>query len=239
LNRLPDGVELRASRLWNDMGAAMAADLPRLFALAAPFTLLVSVAIGLFGPPPPTEAFEFTGPQLLWLLVVPSLAASAAQLIVNAMVLRPDQAPRWSVAAGLSAWPVLMLYQLALAVPLGLALVALVLPAVWLFGRLAFVVGPVVICETRDPMALLRRTWDLTRGHDLQLALFIVLGLFGVIGIGLLADIAGSAAEVVAKLAGLDAVGRFLRVLLPGIGATFTTIGAGAASAIAYRQMLK
>lgn len=239
MSRLPDGVGLRASRLWNDMGAGMAADLPRLFALAAPFTLLVSVAVGLFGPPSPTQPFDYTGAQLLWLLVVPSLAAAAAQLIVNAVVLRPALAPRESLVAALSAWPVLMLYQIAVAVPLGIATVLLVLPGLWLFGRLAFVVGPVVICETRDIGQLFRRTWDLTRGHDLQLALFVLLGLFAVIGVGLLADIAGSAAQVVAKLAGLEGIGRFLRVLVPGIGATFTSIGAGVASAIAYRQLLR
>lgn len=221
------------------MGAAMAADQSRLFFLAAPFTLFVTVAVGLLGPPPPTEAFAFSGPQLLWLLVVPSLAAALAQLVVNAVVLRPHVAPRLALAAAVSAWPILLLCQAALAIPLALAFVALVVPAIWLFGRLAFVAGPVVICETSDPMAVLRRSWDLTRGHDLQLMLFVVIGLFAVVGIGLLADIAGSAAQVVAKLAGLDNVGRFLRVLLPGIGATFTTVGAGAASALAYRQLLR
>lgn len=221
------------------MGAAMAADQSRLFFLAAPFTLFVSVAVGLFGPPPPNDAFSFTGPQLLWLLVVPSLAAAAAQLVINAFVLRPQVAPRLAFTAAFAAWPILMLYQMMLALPLALAFLMLVAPAVWLFGRLAFVAGPVVICETSHPTQVLQRNWDLTRGHDLQLTLFVVIGLFAVVGIGLLADIAGSAAQVVAKLAGLDGFGRFLRALLPGIGATFTTVGAGVASALAYRQLVR
>jgi hypothetical protein len=217
----------------------MAADQSRLFFLAAPFTLLVSVAVGLFGPPPPSEAFVFTGPQLLWLVAVPGLSAALAQLVVNAIVLRPQVAPRLALAAAFAAWPILMLYQAMLALPLALAFVMLVVPSIWLFGRLLFVAGPVVICETSHPSMVLQRSWDLTRGHDLQLSVFVVIGVFAVLGIGLLADIAGSAAQVVAKLAGLESFGRFLRVLLPGIGATFTTMGAGVASAIAYRQLVR
>ena len=51
----------------------------------------------------------------------------------------------------------------------------------------------VVLAEGGTPFALLRRSWALSEGQGLQLTLFLVLGLFGVIGIGILAEGAGAA----------------------------------------------
>jgi hypothetical protein len=106
-----------------------------------------------------------------------------------------------------------------------------------LFARLLFLSGAVVLAEGGTPFALLRRSWALSEGQGLQLTLFLVLGLFGVIGIGILAEGAGAALDVVARTGGLASVGRFLHALVPAIGNCLVTIGVGGASAAAYRQL--
>ncbi len=230
---------LTAFALWDAMGSAMMADLNRLFFLAAPFTLLVSVAVGLFGPPPPESFAEMTGAQLFWQLALPSLVGAIGQLAVSAMILRPGTAPRAALMTAFGVWPLYVLTQLLVSLPVGLGFLVLILPGIWLFGRLAFLPGPLLMLQRSGPVAAVRESWALTRDDGVQLALFILIGLFAVIGVGLIAEIAGSAVDSVLKLAGAPSLGRFLHLLLPGIGTCFTTIGFGAASAIASQRLVR
>lgn len=228
---------LSAAALWDAMSATLRADLPRLFFLVAPFALLPAVAADLFGPPAPTSLDGISNQQLLWRLALPSLIGAFGQLAATHLVLHPDLTPRDALRAALTVFPVYALAQLGGSVPVGLGLLLLLLPGLWLFARLLFLSGAVVLAEGGSAIGLLRRTWALSEGHGLQLSLFLLLGLFGVVGIGILAEGAGAALDVVARSAGLAGVGRFLHALVPGIGNCLVTIGIGAACALAYRTL--
>lgn len=228
---------LSAAALWDMMSTAVRADLPRLFFLVAPFALLPAVAVELLGPPAPTSVDSISNQQLLWRLAVPSLIAAFGQLAATHLVLRGNATPREALAAALAVFPAYALAQLLGSLPVGLGLLLLVVPGLWLFARLLFLSGAVALAEGGTPIALLRRSWAMSEGQGLQLTLFLVLGLFGVIGIGILAEGAGAALDVVARSAGLAAVGRFLHALVPAIGNCLVTIGVGGASAMAYRQL--
>ena len=228
---------LSAAALWDTMSTAVRADLPRLFFLVAPFALLPAVAVELFGPPAPTSLDAISNQQLLWRLAVPSLIAAFGQLAATYLVLRGNATPREALAAALAAFPAYALAQVSGSLPVGLGLLLLLVPGLWLFARLLFLSGAVVLAEGGTPFALLRRSWALSEGQGLQLTLFLVLGLFGVIGIGILAEGAGAALDVVARTGGLASVGRFLHALVPAIGNCLLTIGVGGASAAAYRQL--
>lgn len=229
---------LSAAVLWDMMSTTLRADLPRLFFLVAPFALLPAVAVELFGPPAPTSVDNISNQQLLWRLAVPSLIAAFGQLAATHLVLRGGDTPRDALAAAMAVFPAYALAQLVGSLPVGLGLLLLVVPGLWLFARLLFLSGAVALAEPGTPFALLRRSWALSEGHGLQLTLFLLLGLFGVIGIGILTEGAGAAFDVVARIAGLDAVGRFLHALVPAIGNCLVTIGVGGASAAAYRQIV-
>lgn len=229
---------LRAGDIWNDMSAALSADLSRLFFIAAPFTLLPVVAIELFGPPAITSIDKVSPDQWLWRLAVPSLLAALAQLAATQLVLSPSAPPGRALARAFAVFPWYILAQMAAALPVGLGVLLLVLPGIYLFGRLVFLAGAVATAEGLAPLAILQRCWALTADLAVPLCLFIIVGLFAMIGISLMADVAGSTLAVVAKAAGLDAVGRFLSALAIGIAQTITAIGAGAASAVAYRRLL-
>lgn len=221
------------------MATAMMGDLGRLFALVAPFTILPVVAIDLFGPPPVTNLDRITNQQLLIGLALPSVISAFGQLAASHLVLRRDLTPRDSLLAAAAAFPMFLLAQFVMALPIGVALLFLLVPGIWLFGRSLFLSGAVMLAEPMAPIPLVRRCWQLTAGNDLPLLLFIVLGLLGALGIGLMAEGAGAALDVVATFVGLDGVGRFFHALLPAIGNCFITIAVGAASAVAWRQLAR
>ena len=124
-----------------------------------------------------------------------------------------------------------------MALPIGIGLTLLLVPGIWLFGRVLFVSAAAVLAEPAAPLQLLQRCWHMTAGNGAALTLFLVLGLLGVVGIGLMAEGAGAALDVVARFVGMAQVGRFLHALMPGIGSCFVSVGVAAASAIAYRQL--
>lgn len=230
---------LTAASIWDAMSAAMMADLARLFFLVAPFTLLPAVAIELLGPPPPTSIATISGEQMLFRLALPSLIGAIGQLAAAALVLRADATPRDALAAALAAWPLYVLAQLVGSLPVSLGLMLLVVPGIWLFGRLLFLTGAIAVTQRGSPLDLLRRSWALSADHGLQIGLFLVLGLFGLIGVEILAEGAGAALDVVARAIGLAGVGHFLRALLPGIANCLVTIGIGAAAAVTYLHLMR
>ena len=219
------------------MATAMMADLGRLFFLVAPFTILPLVAIDLFGPEPAKSLATITNQQLFIGLGLPSIISAFGQLAAIHLVLRRELTPRDSLGAAVAAFPIYALTQFVMALPIGIGLLLLLVPGIWLFGRVLFVSGAAVLAEPAAPLQLLQRCWNLTAGNGAALTLFLVLGLLGVIGIGLMAEGAGAALDVVARFVGMTGVGRFLHALMPGIGSCFVTIGLGAASAVAYRQL--
>lgn len=230
---------LTAMAIWDGMGAALRADLSRQFAVAAPFTLLLAVAVELFGPPAPVQLAGISGPQLLWRFVVPALTASFAQLAIIHMVMAPDRTPRDALAAASVAFLPFLAAQLIGAVPVSFGLVALILPGLYLFGRLIFMAGPIIVAEGIGPLAALQRSWQLSDRAGTPLTLFMALGLFSVIGVGLLGEGAGAALHVVARAVGADAIGRFLHALLPALGNSLVAIGSAAASAVTFMALAR
>ncbi|MEI6485870.1 MAG: hypothetical protein WCO11_06335 [Sphingomonadales bacterium] len=228
---------LTAARIWDGMSSAMLADLARLFFLVAPFTLLPAVAVELFGPPVPATLAAITPSQMVFRLALPSLIGAIGQLAAAGLVLRVDAAPRDALRTAFAMWPAFVVAQLLGSFPVGIAGLLLVLPGVWLFGRLLFVSGALAMAEGGTPFQLLRRNWALTENAGLQIFLFLLLGLLGLLGIEILAEGAGAALQVVAGTIGLGGVGHFLRALVPGIANGLVTIAIAVAGVVAYRQL--
>ncbi len=215
------------------------ADLNRLFFLVAPFTLLVSVATGLFGPPPPAGLDSMTTAQLTWHILLPGLVGAVAQLAVSALLLAPGATPREALSRAVALWPSFILSNMLISLPVALGFLLLILPGIWLFARLAFLPGAILAARGGSPVDAVRASWEMSADDGLQLALFILIGLFAVIGIGLIGESLGAAIDSVLRLAGLPSLGRFLHLLVPGIGNCFTTIGFGVAAAIAYQRLVR
>jgi hypothetical protein len=230
---------LAVSAIWDGMTSLLTADLSRMFFVAAPFTLLVAVAVQLFGPPAPITVTEITPSQMLWRLALPSLAAALAQLAISHMVLHPGQPPRVALQAAAAVFPAYIGSQLLASLPVGVGVLALLLPGLYLFARLMFVAGAVAMTDRGTPVSILQRSWSVTQGQGLPLFLFLVLGLFSVIGISILAEGAGAALDVVARFVGMQGIGRFVHALMVGIGSCIVAVGTAVAGAVAYRLLLR
>jgi hypothetical protein len=228
---------LSFSAIWDGMTGAVLADLSRLFFIAAPFTLLIGVALDLFGPPRPENLTEISPSQWFWLLLVPAVGASFAQLVVTRLVLDPDADPRAAFGAAIAIWPVYIGAQLLSALPIGMGFLLLFVPGLYLYARLGFLTSAVAVVEGGPPLAILRRSWALSADSALQLFLFLVVALFGMVGIFMLTGGAGAALDVLAKLIGFDSVGRFLSAAAAGVASAIIAVAGAAASAVAYRRL--
>jgi hypothetical protein len=221
------------------MTALVLGDLSRLFFVAAPFTLLPSVAVQLFVPQLPANLADITGQQFAWMVLLPFLIGNLAQLVVTALLLRPDVTAQEAFTRAVPMWLPYLAVLLLVAVPVSLGVLALIVPGLYLYVRLAFLASAVIVAEGGAPMDVLKRSWALSEGGQGALILFAIVAIFGVIGVLMLSSFAGTAVDVLARLVGLDAIGRFALALVGGIASTILSIAGAAASVFCWRQLAR
>ena len=166
--------DLSVGSIWQAVVSELRQHFWTLFAIAAPFTLLVDMALTQFGPPPPKAIGDFTPRVLLGLVLLPALVGVIAQLAVARMAAVPAEVPRAALAMALRRLPFFLTAVLLVAWPLGFAggllfavpslrwaAAVLVLPALYLAARLYPMVATAVV-EPIGPVAILQRTWQMT-----------------------------------------------------------------------------
>jgi hypothetical protein len=207
-----------------------------MFAIAAPFTLLVDMVLALYGPAQPQTMAELTPRAVLILLVIPALIAAIAQLAVAHLVVRPGEAPRTALSAAFAALPVYVGVLLATALPTGIGYLLLIVPGLYLSARL-FLMVPAAVVERGGVMATIRRSWDLTADSAWAIALLLVLGILFIFGASVLATGLGAAIASVLTVMGLKSVGVFIAALFPALLATVVAIASATASAVTFRRL--
>jgi len=221
------------------------------FAVAAPFTLLVDMSLRVFGPTPPKTTADFTTSTLFWLVLLPGLIASLAQLSVAGLILRPQITPRTALAAALVVWPVYMAALILSSLPFSAGFVLLTLlglpPAIaisfplllgiYIFGRLLPIVAVAIMSPKTSPLAMLRTSWSLTQPNGWTLAGFMLPAILGIIGLSLIAGGVGSALGTVFTILGFAEVSRFAAGLIPAIASTFVAIGSAAIASLLYKKL--
>ncbi len=204
--------------------------------VAAPFTLLVDMAMTVFGPEPPKTIAAMTPRLVLILIVIPGLIGAIGQMAVARLVTEPGAAPRVALAAAFVAMPAYVLSLLVSAIPIGLGLMLLVLPGLYLAARL-FLVVPLAATERLGAIALLERSWRLTAGHGVPIMGFLLLAVLFVLGASVLAGGIGAALGTVFKLVGLGAVGGFVNNLVAAVLATAIAVANAAAASVIYLRL--
>jgi hypothetical protein len=227
---------LTASGIWNATVAAVRPDFAVLFALAAPFTLLVSMAVQMFGPPPPTTFEEFTPKVAVVLLLIPSVIGAIGQLALTWLIATPGGTPRRALAVALRTLPAYLLAVLLITPATSLGLLLLVVPGLYLFARM-FLVGPIMVVESLRPVPALRRSWALTAPVGWTILLFMVLALLFVFGASVLASGVGAALGLLFTALGLKSVGGFVAALVAATISTVFTIGSAAAGVVIYQRV--
>lgn len=219
------------------MTAPLAGRLSEFFAIAAPFTLFVDIALRTFGPKPPTSADGITPTSLFWLVLLPTVIASIAQLAIVHLLLRPAVPPRAALAAAFAAWPGYLAALMLSAVPTGLAVLVFVIPGLYVASRLFLVLPLAVLSPGASPIAIVKRSWALTGPAAWPIFGFFLLAIVAVFGASLVAGGVGSAIGSAFALFGLAAVGKFAAGLVPAVAATFVTIGNAALASYLYRRL--
>jgi hypothetical protein len=231
------GQGLPIGEVWQEIAATMRDRIGLFLAVAAPLTLLVEMALRTFGPAPPATVAEVSARSLFWLIVLPGIIASLAQLVVAHLVLRPQATPRLALSAALAVWPGYLAALMFSALPTGLGFLLLVLPGLYITARLFLLVPLACLAEPADPIGLLRQSWTMTRPVGWPLFGFFTLILLGVLGLGIVASGVGGAIGAVLTLIGFKAAGHFAAGLVPAFASTLVTIAMAIAACVIYRRL--
>ncbi len=227
---------LRAAEIWQATLGVLRPDFWSLFAVAAPFTLLVDMLLAQFGPEQPRTVAELTLRVMVILVLVPALIGAIAQLAVARMIARPDEPPRRALGAALAALPAFIGVLLLTAIPTGIGLLLLVIPGLYVASRL-FLVVPIAALERSGPVATVQRSWEITAGNGWGIAWFLVLTVLFLLGASFLSAGVGSALASVLTVAGLKPVGLFLANLVTAVLATVISIASSAAATVIYLKL--
>jgi hypothetical protein len=239
---------LTVTTIWHGTIAALRPDFGVLFALVAPFTLLVSMVVELFGPPPPTTIAEFTPRVVVMLLLIPSVIGAFGQLALTWLLATPGGTPRQALGTALRTLPGYLLAVLLITVPGSalamllvtpttlIALVLLIVPGLYMFARM-FLVGTVMVIESLGPVAALRRSWVLTAPVGWTILLLFVIALLLAIGAAVLASGIGAALGLLLTAIGLKSVGGFIAALVAATISTLFTMASAAAGVVIFRRV--
>lgn len=228
---------LTLNQLWQATLDGIRRDFWTLFAVAAPFVLLVQVGLALFGPEPPKAVAGFTPQVMVWLFILPSFIGTIGQLAVIDLVARPGHLPRQALVAALAMAPAYLLGTLLGSFAAGLGLLALVIPGLYILARL-YVVAPVAMLEGLGPLPMLKRSWALTEGHGGTILLFMVTTTCGYLMVSLAAAAVGGAIGSVLALLKLAGVANFVAALVPAMVGNGVAVLAGSAAVAVYRAIV-
>lgn len=195
------------SAAWDDVGAALRGETRLLAAIAGVFFLLPTVLLGLVMPNMEAvtsfaEMFALVRPHLHWLLLA-SLVQYVGQLAIMVLLLsRERPTVGAAIGEGFRLLPFYFLLTVCTNIAIGLGLLLLIVPGLWLLARLS-ASGPVLVAESaRWPFPAIARSFALTKGSALRIFAFLfivgviyllislvarfVLGaLFGAVGLGM------------------------------------------------------
>ena len=222
-------MKLSYNAVWSDVIAMLRPNAAFLIAIAGAFLFLPALLVGYFLPPPEPDPvrplaglFEYMADNWPWHLLanVANMAGAIAMLL-----LLFDRGGRTVGSAIGAAFLILPFYFLASVLSMliiGIGLVFLLVPGLYLFGRLA-IIGPVVVAEgLRNPIDAVRRSFEITRANGWRvLGLVVLIAVAGVIVSYALTAVLGA---VFYLLGGQD-LGRLLVLILNSLaGAALSTV---------------
>lgn len=221
---------LSIAALWRETLAAGRVGMPLYLPVAAAFVLLPVVVTEAFGPPQPTSPADLTANAVFVYLLLPALLGLVAQATIVRLAIDARAGTSRSVGEALKLalrlWPTALLAVFLAGVPVSVGLLLLVVPGLYLAGRLALAL-PLVIDAGAGPVEAVRRSWDMTAGNGWRIIAFALLWTLWFVALSVLAAGVGSAIASVATVAGAAMVGHVLASTLGGlISAVFTVFQA-------------
>lgn len=221
--------------LWRDTLADTRALLPLALPVAAAFVLLPGVAIDLFGPPLPKTALAMTPNVVLIELVLPALIGLVAQLAILRLALDRRRGVTRSVGEALTAafgaWPLAVVALLLGAGPIALGMLALVVPGLYLAGRLTPAVA--LVLDGTGPVAAIERSWALTEGNGWRVIGFTLMLVGWFVVLSAAGGAVGAGVVALFRAVGAGGAGAVVASTIDGaIAALFTVVNAVAVATV-------
>jgi hypothetical protein len=230
------------SEVWNDAVALLRNNAAIAIALAGVFIFLPQLVTAYFLPTPvaekPDELVRVMTDYFLsswhWLLLARLVGMVGA---ISLLLLFLDARGR-SVGTLISAAILILPFYFLASIVSGFLVAAgcllLIVPGLYLLGRLTLVGPDVVVAGTRNPIAAVSRSFAQTRGNGWSvLGLLILIAIPGVIIVGVIGMLLGI---IFLAVAGQD-VGAFLTQIVQAAGGAALEVALLAVIAALYRRL--
>jgi hypothetical protein len=232
-------------RVWADVVAMVRANAALLATIAGVFIFLPSFAMWLFSPmpQPPSGGDGSEGMRLIvdyytrnWpgILLVGAISTFGQAAILSLLLdrNRPTVGEALSTAGRL--FPAYFLLNMLTSLAISIGFVMLLVPGLYLLGRLA-VAGPVMIGErVGNPVDALRRGWSYTASFGWRIAgLVLLIALVGWIALSAATSVLG----VVTGLVLPEGVGAVAKAAIDSVGGAGLSLLVVVLSAAIYRQL--
>ncbi len=172
---------------WDDTTTLVKAYLPLTGVLAGIFFFLPGVALALLGPTPltppdgarPDQVMTMLmadiRQQLPWLLAISIASTLGSLAILRLWLARSGTSVGEALTFAFVMIPTLVAMFIIQSILFGFALLLLIIPAIYLIGRLAAVYPLIADRNLKNPLAALQGSWQLTRGNGWRVAFFVIL----------------------------------------------------------------
>jgi hypothetical protein len=240
----PTKADFSFSRVWDDTLKMLGANAGLLTAIAGVFLFLPAVLVAHFVPPPeggttPAEMFDLLiawwQANVHWMLLSALVNMIGLIAIYLLLLASPRMTVGGAVAAALPILPFYLVLTLVLNLTLAVAFLLLIVPFIYLLGRLSLA-SPVLVAEKRRaPFSALERSWALSRGLGWQIALLILLVYIAALVINV--AVSSALGIVIVLLLGNQGVGGLLVAIVGAVLSAATTLVATVLLAAIYRSL--
>ena len=206
------------SAVWEDMLGLIRAHARLLAAIAGVFIFLPALLVAYLLPEPemadPSRIFQvmIEHYRTVWpWLVLQSLASMVGAAAMLRLVFAPGTSVGGALAFGLMLLPFYFLLSLLSSLIIGLGFILLVVPGLYLIGRLVPAPAVMVAENRRNPVEAIGRSFEITKGHG-----WAVLGLVLLVAIvaGIVIGVAGALVGIVFILAAGQELGKLLTIIV-------------------------
>jgi hypothetical protein len=230
------------SAVWADATALLRSHASLIATVAGVFIFLPGLVIAYLLPQP-EGATDFDRLVQLWgeyldsnwhWLLLSRIAAMIGSIAILLLLFSRGITVGAAIAAALALLPAYFIASMLGSLGIGLGFLLLIVPGLYLIGRL----GPlnaVVVAEThRNPIAALRSCWELTRGHG-----WAILGLILIVAVAatIVVAVASSLLGILFIFVAGQDVGRLLALLVANLGNAAMVTLLLVLSAAIYRRL--
>ena len=229
------------SQVWNDAVELLRANAAIVVALAGVFLFLPVLVIAHFLPVPTSDDFrelmryyqEYFAANLHWLLIARLIAMIGEISLLLLFLDARGRSVGTLIGAALLLLPFYFVASLLTGIMVGFGFVLLIIPGLYLIGRVALVGSHVAAAGERNPIAAITRSFELTRGNG-----WAVLGMLILVWIAgaIIASVAGALLGILfIAVAGQD-IGAFLANIVNSLtNAALETVLAAVLAALYMR----